>query len=146
MRSNLALRSDLSSFGETKPPHGKESPRSANSAPTVIGDRGARPELGLDRLAAHLEQPDHPMPVWPHRFEVLDLITGSVVTTFKSASSWPNRTIIHPDGKRVISTYGSGRAHVWEMTTGEILWQTDQNQDPGATIVSVAAAVSPDGR
>jgi WD40 repeat protein len=80
------------------------------------------------------------------RSEVIDLATGAVRTTFRpAAKSQPERTIVHPDGRRVLSTYQSGEAYLWDLATGKVLWKTDLRLLPERTSSS-AAAISPDGR
>lgn len=81
-----------------------------------------------------------------HRTEVREVATGALVTTFKPPSTYSVCTIVHPDGRRVISTYGRGHAYVWNLLTGEMIWQTDQRQEITARVPSAAAAISPDGR
>jgi WD40 repeat protein len=82
------------------------------------------------------------------RSEVIDLATGTVRTTFKPPSkSQPERTIVHPDGRRVISTYRSGEAYVWDLSSGKILWETDLRVPAQRKLTAHGcAAISPDGR
>jgi WD40 repeat protein len=83
-----------------------------------------------------------------NRSEVIDLATGTVRTTFRPpAKSQPERTIVHPDGCRVLSTYRFGEAYVWDLSTGKVLWETDLRVPaPLRPTAHGAAAISPDGR
>jgi WD40 repeat protein/serine/threonine protein kinase len=84
------------------------------------------------------------------RSEVIDLATGAVRTTFRpaaAAKSQPERTLVYPDGRRVLSTYQSGEACLWDLSTGKVLWETDLRLRPERrSTPHGAAAISPDGR
>jgi WD40 repeat protein/serine/threonine protein kinase len=81
------------------------------------------------------------------RSEVIDLATGAVRTTFRpAAKSQPERTLVHPDGRRVLSTYQLGEAYLWDLSTGKVLWETDLRLQPERRSTHGAAAISPDGR
>ncbi len=86
-------------------------------------------------------------PVGNPRSEVIDLATGAVRTTLRpAAKSQPERTIVHPDGRRVLSTYRSGEAYLWDLSTGKVLWETDLRLRPERrSMPHGAAAISPDG-
>jgi WD40 repeat protein len=96
------------------------------------------------------------------RTQVIDLLSGAVVATFNPPATSPStdsntdavrtrqpmRIVVHPDGRRVVSTYPYGDAFVWDIATGKILWGTNLQfaaKEPDQQ-VSAAAAVSPDGR
>jgi WD40 repeat protein len=84
------------------------------------------------------------------RTEVVDLATGAVLKTFRppAATVQAMCTIVHPDGRRAVSTYIQGEAYVWDIVTGRVLWGNEQSiqADPQEEKVSFAAAVSRDGR
>jgi len=82
------------------------------------------------------------------RSEVIDLATGAVRTTFRpAAKSQPERTIVHPDGRRVLSTYQFGEGYLWDLSTGKVLWETDLRLRPErGSATHGGAAISPDGR
>ena len=81
--------------------------------------------------------------------EVIDLATGEVRTTFRpTAVSEPDHTIVHPDGRRVLTPYRSGETYLWELVTGKVLWKTDLQRASVNRRAEGhgAAAISPDGR
>jgi len=87
-------------------------------------------------------------PPEPPRTDVIDLVTGAVCTTFHpEATSQPERTIAHPDGRRVLSTFRAGEAYVWDLATGDVLWETNLHVRQGHWFdAKGCAAISPDGR
>jgi serine/threonine protein kinase/WD40 repeat protein len=82
------------------------------------------------------------------RSEVIDLATGSVRTTFRPPTeSQAERTIAHPDGRRVLSTYRDGEAYVWDLFSGKVLWETGLRVPEALRLIAhCGAAISPDGR
>jgi WD40 repeat protein len=82
------------------------------------------------------------------RSEVIDLATGGVRTTFvPPAKSSPENTLVLPDGRRVLSTHGSGETYVWDISTGKLLWQTNLcPEEQLRSSASCRAAISPGGR
>jgi WD40 repeat protein len=80
------------------------------------------------------------------RTAMIDLATGTVQTEFRprTRDTVSVSTVVHPDGKRGISTYPSGEAYVWDLMTGNVLWETESRPKANSSDLA-GAAVSPDG-
>jgi WD40 repeat protein len=88
---------------------------------------------------------------WDASTRVLDLVTGEASRRGPFMRSKPSRVSVHPDGRRVLSSFGSGLVVVWDLVTGEEFWSAPQGDAAGDALLRQAgqgqssSAISPDG-